>query len=151
MIFRSDASLVSRIKSRDAAYFRRVSRFGMVLCMLGLAIVIWASIRTIGLQLDLQRTIERTERIERMDQPGREHERKRAAFTREYAKTLWSYNERDAAIDTLTMALTDYRTHYKGVLPRGANNTVSNLVSYFRSRRHFSRGSQIPSRVIIDC
>jgi len=66
----------------------------------------------------------------------------RLSVARSYAKVLWTYKNRDDAIDVLTMALDDSRKLFKGVLPRSANSTVSTLANYYRTRQHFSIGEK---------
>ena len=55
------------------------------------------------------------------------------------ARTQWNYSDRDAAIDTLGLALNDGRTD-GGFLPLGANNAVATYLGYLRQSQRFTAG-----------
>ena len=55
------------------------------------------------------------------------------------AETLWAYNQRDAAIDTLEAALAEFRDLSSGVLPSSANSALARFVGYLSEARHAAR------------
>jgi tetratricopeptide (TPR) repeat protein len=55
------------------------------------------------------------------------------------ARTYWSYDRREQAIDRLTAALAEYQATVGGRLPAAANDALGTLVSYMESLRQYVR------------
>ena len=55
------------------------------------------------------------------------------------ARTYWSYDRREPAIDRLTAALAEYQAAVGGRLPAAANDALGTLISYMESLRQFVR------------
>jgi len=69
------------------------------------------------------------------DQPAQD----RLHIAQRLAETLWRYDRKDDAIDTLEAALAEFRDLSKGVLPSGANPALARFVGYLSEARHFAR------------
>jgi predicted Zn-dependent protease len=56
------------------------------------------------------------------------------------ARTYWRYDQKGDAVDTLQMALADYKRANGGMLRSPANATVNTLVGYMENRGHYAAG-----------
>ncbi|MEW6733429.1 MAG: hypothetical protein AB1489_19030, partial [Acidobacteriota bacterium] len=67
----------------------------------------------------------------------------RFAIAGHLASTQWASNKREAAIRTLTSALTEYRQTNGGLLPQGANSMLSTYCQYLQNVGNFAGAEKV--------